>query len=134
MIRIVTQISRYVSHRDFRYRATPSGNVWTCSGLFGGKLPRLPRSIILLLLFLLYGPAMRFRPALEPVRHVIYRPTRPNGPLSATPAAILSSLPLRPTYVMRLVDFHLVLYHVTYSRHAKTSPTDVQPLSVWWRH
>ena len=24
--RIVTQVSRYVSHRDFRYRATPSPN------------------------------------------------------------------------------------------------------------
>ena len=24
MYRIVTQVSRYVSHRDFRYRATPS--------------------------------------------------------------------------------------------------------------
>ena len=27
MYRIVTQVSRYVSHRDFRYRATPIKNV-----------------------------------------------------------------------------------------------------------
>ena len=27
--RIVTQVSRYVSHRDFRYRATPTHYEWT---------------------------------------------------------------------------------------------------------
>ena len=39
--RIVTQVSRYVSHRDFRYRATPShcwynNIVWVWSSLFTG--------------------------------------------------------------------------------------------------
>ena len=30
--RIVTQVSRYVSRRDFRYRATPSDWLYLCTG------------------------------------------------------------------------------------------------------